>query len=134
MSRPLRQREVLERVLLAADGEVGGDFGDPVETVIPVVAGKPAVGLEEAGRHAGPLCGAKEGLGLGRLRVGVHDQGAMAEGTASFGGSRQSSTCAVAGRQGRSTAGGGAMSMPASRARFQSSKAGRGSGLAARAR
>ena len=55
-------------------------------------------------------------------------------GTASFGGSRQSSTSAVAGRQGRSTAGGGAMSMPAWRARFQSSKAGRESGLAAMAR
>ena len=78
MSRPLRQREVLERILRAADGEVGGDSGDPVETVIPVVARKPAVGLEEARRHAGPLRGAKEGLGLGRLRVGVHDQGAMA--------------------------------------------------------
>ena len=78
VSRPFRQREVLERILLAAGGEVGGDAGDPVETVIPVVAGKPAVGLEEAGRHAGPLRGAKEGLGLGRLRVGVHDQGAMA--------------------------------------------------------
>ena len=74
----IRQREVLERIRLAADGEVGGDAGDPVETVIPVVARKPAVGLEEAGGHAGPFRGAKEGLGLGRLRVGVHDQGTMA--------------------------------------------------------
>ena len=59
---------------------------------------------------------------------------APSKGTASFGGSRQSSTSAVAGRQGRSWAGGGAISMPASRARFQSSKNGRGSRAAAMAR
>ena len=53
---------------------------------------------------------------------------------ASFGGSRQSLQSAMPGRQGRKTAGGGAMSMPASRARVQSSKAGRGEGSAAMAR
>ena len=54
--------------------------------------------------------------------------------SASLGGSHQSSTLATEGRQGRSAAGGGVRSSPASRARNQSPKDGLGAGSAAMVR
>ena len=64
-------------VLLAVGGGWAAWLVTGYRPVIPVVTGDPAVGLEQARRHAGPLRGAPEGLRLGRLRVAVHDQGAV---------------------------------------------------------
>ncbi len=104
----------------------------PVEPVIPAVALQPAVGLEQARRDAGSFGGAPERLRIGGSGSQVMTRASCPAG-ASLPGSRQSWTSAMDGRQGRSTAGGGAMSMPASRARSRSPNAGRGSESAAMA-
>ena len=69
--------EIVERPPCAVDGDFGGNRGNPVEAIVPVIPVEPAVGLEQAGRDAGAFGGAPQRLRLGRFRIAVHDQRVM---------------------------------------------------------
>ena len=64
-TRRFRQRPVVERHPLAVGGDPDAHVCHLVEPVMPVVALKPSVGLEQAGRDAGAFGGAPERLRRG---------------------------------------------------------------------
>ena len=55
---PFRQKDIAERLPFEVDRYVGGDLGDAVQSVIPAIARKAAVGLEQAGGGSGAFGGA----------------------------------------------------------------------------
>ena len=123
----------VERAGPAIGRDVRVDGGDARDRVVPGVALQAAVGSNS--RPATRLRSAARQNACASGGSGSHAMRSASAPTGwRFGGSRQSSTSARPGRQGRSSAGGAAMSMSASCARFRSAKEGRGSGSAAMAR